>query len=241
MPYAARTQCGGSRTLLRRMTQPGQYPEAPHPSTWPAPTSGPVGVPGPRSAAVRFGGAVLVLLATAAASAVLGLIAGFAWSAVAPRALLDLQSRGAAYLVHAETNAYIAADGWFCLLTAIGGLICGVAGYFLAVRKYGAAAMAGLALGGLAASALAMWVGQQQGQAGFRAALLTRRVGTLLHQPLVLGGRGALAFWPLLAGLAVAMFELISQSKDRKRAGRSLTAQARPGDGEPGSASAGTP
>jgi hypothetical protein len=194
--------------------------------------------------AARFRGAALVLLATAAASAVLGLIAGFIWSAVAPRALLDLQSRGAAYLVHVETTAYIAADGWFCLLTAIGGLICGVAGYFLAVRKYGAIAMAGLALGGLAASALAMWIGQQQGQAGFRAALLSRPVGTLLHQPLALGGSGPLAFWPLFAGLVVGTFELISQSMDRKRADRLLATQAAlapPPDADPGPASASSP
>jgi hypothetical protein len=160
-----------------------------------------------------------VLLATAAASAVLGLAAGFIWSAVAPRALLQLQSRGAAYLVHAETNAYITADGWFCLLTALGGLICGLAGYFLAVRKHGAIALTGLVLGGLGASALAMWIGQQQGQAGFHAALLSRPAGTLLHQPLALGGRGALAFWPLLTGLVVGTIELLTQSTDRNRAG----------------------
>lgn len=169
-----------------------------------------------------------MLLAPAAASAVLGLIAGFIWSAVAPRALLDLQSRGAAYLVHVETSAYIAADGWFCLLTAIGGLICGVAGYFLAVRRYGALALAGLALGGVAASCLAMWIGQQQGQAGFRAALLSRPVGTLLHQPLSLGGHGALAFWPLIVGLVVGTFELISQSVNRKRPDQFLPAHTTP-------------
>src|SRR5579875_3609326 len=72
--------------------------------------------PGRQSTAVRVRGAVLVLLATAAASAVLGLIIGFIWSAVAPRALLEVQSHGAAYLVHVETTAYVAADGWFCLL-----------------------------------------------------------------------------------------------------------------------------
>jgi hypothetical protein len=198
------------------MTQPGQHPEAPRPQTWPARASGPVEGPGPRSEAARLGGAAVVLLATAAASAVPGLAAGFIWSAVAPRALLELQSRGAAYLVHTETGAYITADGWFCLLTALGGLICGLAGYFLAVRRYGAIALTGLVLGGLGASALAMWIGQQQGQAGFRAALLSRPVGTLLHQPLVLGGRGALAFWPLLVALVVGTIELLAPSAPRK-------------------------
>jgi hypothetical protein len=205
--------------------------------------------------AARFGGPALVLLATAAASAVFGLLAGLIWSAVAPRALLDLQSRGAAYLVHAETSAYIAADGWFCLLTAIGGLICGVAGYFLAVRKYGAIAMAGLALGGVAASALAMWIGQQLSQSGFQAALVSRPVGSLLHQPLAVGGWGTLAFWPLLVGLVVGTFELVSQSADRKRTDPALLTQSEqagndpepdgndpgPASNDPGPPSAGSP
>jgi hypothetical protein len=174
----------------------------------------------------RLGGAGLALLATAAASALLGLLAGLLWSAAAPRALLVIESRGVAYLVNVESTAYIAADAWFCLLTAICGLICGVAGYFAAVRRYGAAAVTGLVLGGVAASALAMWVGQQQGLAGFQAALRSRPAGTMLHEPLLLGGYGALAFWPLLVALTAGTIELVAQSVDRKRADHALAAQA---------------
>jgi hypothetical protein len=206
------------------MTQPGQYPDPPHARTWPAETPDPAAVPGPRGGAARFTGAAVALLGTAA-SALIGLLTGFLWAAVAPRALLIVQSRGAAYLVNVESSAYIAADGWFCLLTAIGGVICGVAGYFLAVRRYGAIAVTGIVLGGVAASVLAMWAGQQQGRAGFRSALLSRPAGSMLHEPLLLGGRGALAFWPLLAALVVGTMELVSQSMDRKRADQVLTAQ----------------
>jgi hypothetical protein len=208
------------------MTQPGQFPEPPRARAWPAEPPDPAAVSGPRGGAARFGGATAALLGTAAASALIGLLTGLIWAAVAPRALLIVQSRGAAYLVNVESSAYIAADAWFCLLTAIGGVVCGVAGYFLAVRRYGAIAVTGIVLGGVAASALAMWAGQQQGLAGFRSALLSRPAGSLLHEPLSLGGRGALAFWPLLAALVVGTIELVSQSVDRKRAEQAQTAQA---------------
>lgn len=196
------------------MTQPSDYPDAP----LPAATSGPGALAGPRSVAARIRGPLSALLAVAAASAVLGLCVGLIWSAVAPRALLVVQSHGVAYVANDESSAFIAADAWFCLLTAIGGLVCGVAGYFAAVRRYGAVAVAGLVLGGLAAAVLARWAGQQQGLARFQSMLASSPAGTRLHQPLSLGGQGPLAFWPLLAALAVGAIELFSQSQERKRA-----------------------
>ena len=199
------------------MTQPGEYPDAPRSGPLPATAPEPAVLPGRRSAAARIRGPLLALLATAAASAVLGLCVGLIWSAVAPRALLVVQSRGVAYVAYDETSAFIAADAWFCLLTAVGGLVCGIAGYFAAVRRYGAIAVAGLVLGGLAASLLARWAGQQQGLARFQSLLATSPAGAQLHQPLTLGGQGPLAFWPLLAALAVGTIELFSQSQERKR------------------------
>jgi hypothetical protein len=199
------------------MTQPGEFPDAPRHGPLPAAAPGPAALASPRSVAARLRGPLIALLATAAASAVLGLCAGLIWSAVAPRALLVVQSHGVAYVLNDESSVFIVADAWFCLLTAVGGLICGVAGYFAAVRRYGAAAVAGLVLGGLAASVLARWVGQQQGQAHFQSLLGSSAVGAQLHQPLALGGQGPLAFWPLLAALAVGTIELFSQSAERRR------------------------
>lgn len=200
------------------MTHPSEYPDAPHHGPLPAAAPGPDALAGPRSVAARVRGPLLALLAVAAASAVLGLCVGIIWSAVAPRALLVVQSHGVAYVTNDETSAFIAADAWFCLLTAVGGLVCGVAGYFAAVRRYGAIAVAGLVLGGLAASVLARWAGQQQGLARFQSLLATSPAGAQLHQPLALGGQGPLAFWPLLAALAVGTIELFSQSQERKHA-----------------------
>lgn len=210
------------------MTQPGQYPDAPRSGPGPATAVGPAQAAGWTGAAARFGGAVAVLLATAAASAAAGLLAGFLWSAIAPRALLVVQSRGVAYVANPETSAFIAAEGWFCLLTAAAGLLCGAAGYFIVVRRYGAVAVTGLVLGGVAAAVLAMWTGQQQGLAGFRSQLASSPVGAQLHEPLALAGRGALAFWPLFAALTVGAIELASQSAERKQAELAIEGEGGP-------------
>jgi hypothetical protein len=196
------------------MTQPSEYPDAP----LPAAASGPGALASPRSLAARIRGPLIALLALAAASAALGLCVGMIWSAVAPRALLVVQSHGVAYVVSDETDAFIVADAWFCVLTAAAGLVCGVAGYLAAVRRHGAVAVAGLVLGGLAASVLARWAGQQQGLGHFQSLLASSPAGAQLHQPLALGGQGPLAFWPLLVALTVGTIELFSQSQERKRA-----------------------
>ena len=56
-----------------------------------------------------------------AGSAVLGVVAGLIWATVAPRALLQEVARGEAQLVNTESNAYISADAWFCVIVAVGG------------------------------------------------------------------------------------------------------------------------
>lgn len=179
----------------------------------------------------RLRRALLALIATVAASVLLGLLTGLIWSAVAPRALLVVQGRGVGYVLNTETDAFIVADAWFCLLTAIAGLICGLVGYLVAVHRYGALPLAGLLLGGVAGSWLAMWIGQQQGLARFRLQLATSPAGTRLREPLVLGGHGALAFWPLLVGLVVGSVEVVSQAIDRRRA--EVATRAQPGPARP--------
>lgn len=160
---------------------------------------------------------MIALVAVIAGTAVLGAAAGFLWASVAPRALAVVVARGSANVVDPETSAFIAADGWFTLLTAVGGVVSGLLGYTLAVRRHGALAMTGVLLGGLAAALIAMWIGQRSGTAAFNHSLSTDRPGTLLHVPLALGGRGPLAFWPLAAGLAAGGIELIGLLSERRR------------------------
>ena len=98
----------------------------------PGPDPGCSGQPGARTAIAWFA-------VPLAGSAVLGLVAGLVWGEVAPRALLQVVSPGAAELVNPETSAFIVADAWFCLISAVAGLISGLLGYrFLLVARTGA-------------------------------------------------------------------------------------------------------
>jgi hypothetical protein len=166
-----------------------------------------------------IGRTALALLIPLAATAVIGIPAGYIWALLAPRALAQVVSRGAARVVNPETTAFIAADAWFVLIAAVGGLLTGIAGYLLLVRRRGAPAALGLILGGLAAAALMLWIGDNYGHAAFQHRLLTDRPGTYLHAALSLGSKGALAFWPMLVALVIVVPEaaayLRSPRKDR--------------------------
>jgi hypothetical protein len=161
---------------------------------------------------------VAAVAAVLAGTALLGVAAGFTWAAVAPRALAVVVGRGSANVVNPETNAFIAADGWFTLLTAAGGIISGLLGYVLTVRRHGPVAMAAVVVGGLPAALIAMWIGQQSGTAGFDHALQVGQSGVLVRAPLSLGGIGVLAFWSLLAGLTAGAIEAVRQLRDRQAA-----------------------
>jgi hypothetical protein len=160
--------------------------------------------------------ALVALAAVIAGTALLGAATGFLWATLAPRALAVVAGRGSASVVNPETNAFIAADAWFTLLTAGGGIISGLLGYALAVRRHGALAMAGVLAGGLAATLIAMWIGQHSGAAAFSGSLAIGRPGTLLRVPLMLGGHGPLAFWPLTAGLTAGSIEVIDLLRARR-------------------------
>jgi hypothetical protein len=160
---------------------------------------------------------LLSVVVVVVGTAVLGVAAGFIWAAVAPRAVIEVLGRGSADVVNPETNAFIAADGWFALLSVIGGIISGLAGYLIAVRRHGAVAMLGIFAGAVAAALIAKWIGQLPGQAEVDHSLALGRPGTLLQQPLALGGIGVLAFWPLAAGLVAGGITAVSLLRERLR------------------------
>jgi hypothetical protein len=165
------------------------------------------------------GMAVLVTLAAViAGTALLGAVTGLIWAAVAPRALVVVVSRGSADVVNPETSAFIVAEAWFTLLTVVGGIISGLLGYAFSVRRRGAPAMGAVLVGGLAAALIAKWIGQQSGTAAFNRALVAGQPGVLLHAPLALGGLGALAFWPLVAGLVAGGIEAVAVLRERRAA-----------------------
>lgn len=134
-------------------------------------------------------------------------MAGLLWAAVAPRALLQEVARGEAELMNAETTAFIVADAWFALITAVGGLITGILGYRFLVRRAGAAATAGLVVGALAAALLALLVGDNIGLGTYNHLLATSAAGTSFHASLALGAKSTLTFWPLFTSAVILLAE----------------------------------
>jgi hypothetical protein len=142
-----------------------------------------------------------------AGSAALGLLAGLVWAAVAPRPLLREVGPGEAQLVSPESSAFITADAWFCLIAVAGGLVTGVLGHRLLVRRAGWVAAAGLIVGAVAAALLALWIGEQIGLSGYNTHLAYASAGTTFRASLSLGAKSALAFWPMITSLIIALAE----------------------------------
>jgi hypothetical protein len=161
--------------------------------------------------------ALLTTLAVAVGGAVLGIVGGLVWSALAPRAQFQVASRGVAYVVNPETTAFIAADAWFVAIGLVGGALIGLASYLLGVRRFGPLPVVGALAGATAAAFLAWWTGSSIGVTGFRHQLGIARPGTLIRQPVDVGAHGALAFWPLAAGIVIAGIELTGSMRDRQR------------------------
>jgi hypothetical protein len=150
---------------------------------------------------------------------VLGIAAGLIWAAVAPRPLLQEIARGEAELVNAESTAFIVADAWFSLITAVGGVITGVLGYRLLIRRAGAAATAGLVLGAVAAAFVALWVGDNIGLGTYNHLLASSPTGASFHASLALGAKSALTFWLLCTSVVILMGETGSRRSGPAPAG----------------------
>jgi hypothetical protein len=210
------------------MSITSEYPFEPRPGT--GASGGGTGRRGGYAAGGSRAIGVLGSLAILAGSALLGLAGGFAWAHIAPRAVYVVIAHGSADVVNPETSAFIAADAWYCVVGAVGGVIIGLAGYLLAVRRYGPAPMAAILAGSVIAGLIARWVGEHQGLHQFNRQLLTAHQGTLLHAPLALAGDTtpaiwpplpslpALAFWPLAACVVAGGIVLVGAWRDRSPA-----------------------
>jgi hypothetical protein len=175
----------------------------------------PMPLPAARATAgIRRG--IVACLAVTAGTVLLGVAAGFLWSVVTPRPLLVMTGRGAAAVINAETSAFIAADGWYCFICLAGGLLTGLFGYLLAVRRYGPVAMVMVLVSALAAALITLWIGEHVNLASYHHLLATLPAGAKLQAALVLGARGAIAFWPLGAGLMAGGMELAAVVRDRQ-------------------------
>jgi hypothetical protein len=170
---------------------------------------------------------LLASLAILAGSLIVGIAGGLVWTVLAPQAVYVIIARGSANVINPETTAFIAADGWYCLIGAVGGALIGLAGYFLAVRRHGPLPMASVLIGAVIAGIAARVTGERHGLGHFNQLLLTSRPGTVLHAPLGLAGDTsavfwptkasvpALAFWPLAACLVAGGIVLVGVLRDR--------------------------
>jgi hypothetical protein len=165
-------------------------------------------------------------LAVVAGTVVLGIAAGYAWVALAARPALVMTGPGSAFVANAESNANFTADVTFCLVCLVGGVLSGIVGYLLAVRRHGPLAMAGVLAGAVAAAFLARWIGQQSGLAEYRHLLATLPAGASLRGNLTLSSGSALACWPLAACAAASALEMLAGWRHDLAAGRALDSGA---------------
>jgi hypothetical protein len=144
-------------------------------------------------------------------SVVLGLLGGLIWGEVAPRALLQEVSAGAAQVTNAETRAFFGADVWFCAIAVVAGLLTGVLGYRFAIAPRDGAARAAMAaaliIGALAGALIMLWLGEQIGLSAYNRHLASSPNGTLFPSSLALGAKSALAFWPLFTAIVILVAE----------------------------------
>ena len=130
----------------------------------------------------------------------LGVAAGVVWWWIAPQPAYRVEPEGL-FFVDPQPSAYIAAEGWFVVVTGVIGL---AAGAFAWVRYRGAAwgALLGVLVGGLAGAAATAGVGMLLGRSDPWAA----PVGSLTQGPLEIRAWGVLL---VEAGLAVAVWLLL--------------------------------
>lgn len=156
----------------------------------------------PRS---RVGGPGRDLLAGAAVTAVVvlsGAPVGLLWARMSPHVQVVLSARGESLAVP-ETKAFVAADGTLFALGVVAGIACGVLTWRWG-RRYGPAAVVGLALGCVLASLVAAEVGSAIGREGFTDARASPGADRVVAAPLRVRATGVHVAWPVASLLAVA-------------------------------------
>ncbi len=136
-------------------------------------------------------------------AAVLAVAAGLLWHVTAPLPDVTVLTGGGASYATPQDPAFIAADGWFVLLTGVVGVACGVALRLLARSPvpWHPVLLAGVCL---AAATLTLRVGTALGPGPLGPRVEALRTGGTLQGPLQLRSTVALVAAPLAGVLAYA-------------------------------------
>ncbi|GAA0923619.1 hypothetical protein GCM10009560_23600 [Nonomuraea longicatena] len=138
--------------------------------------------------------------------AALGVLAGLLWSHLSPRAPYTVAGTETV-LADPSTQALIAADGWFAVVTGGLGLASGLAVWLLNRREGQLEALLGLCVGGALAAFLAYWAGST-----FTLGVVTVEAAAqpglkVVPGSLDLTARGVLVSWPLAAVFVFGLLE----------------------------------
>ena len=139
---------------------------------------------------------------TAAVTVLLGAPVGLLWTALAPHSHVSVEA-GGAFITDAETEVFIAGDGWFLIITLLVGVLTGALAW-LVVRRSGPFVVVGLFVGGLAAAYVASKVGVRVGQDMLETVVHSGRLGTY-RSNVALQAIAAIVAWPLGAVAAFAL------------------------------------
>jgi DivIVA domain-containing protein len=133
--------------------------------------------------------------------ALVGLPVGLVWWLIAPLRQWQV-SQGGAFPVAPESEAAIAADGWFAVCSGTAGLVCALL-VFARTRHARVGALAGLVGGGLVASVIAwrlgVWLGPASVSDTLRSGLGN---GAVFDGPLQLSAKGVLLVGPMASSIA---------------------------------------
>lgn len=151
-------------------------------------------------------------LLTAAVVVLLGAPTGLLWSALAPHARVVVAG-GEGFIADAQTEVFIAGDGWFVGITLLAGILTGVLGW-LAARGSGPFVVVGLAVGGALAALVASRVGLRVGQDALLAAVRGGADGDYVGN-VALQAKAAIVVWPL--GAMAAFTTLVASRVDELR------------------------
>jgi uncharacterized membrane protein YedE/YeeE len=160
----------------------------------------------PTRADLRF--AALVALGLAVLGAVLGLI-WMAWSPAQPRAFVYAPGKSFTY---EESEAWVATDGRFLVLTGSLGLVAAVLAW-LRVRNRGPLVLLALIVGGLGGAYLARYVGYLTGGGNYTGKLDT----IITHLPVSLHIPGLVFVEPAIAALVYGMLVAFATHDDLGR------------------------